>query len=396
MHSDRVDERIYLDNAATSWPKPPGVAEAMRAYLEEIGGSPGRSGHRMAIEAAALLVEARESLAALFNVEDPSRIVFTKNATEALNLALFSLVQPGDHVVTTGVEHNSVMRPLRALEARGTRLTVLPCGDDGIPDIAALERVLEQPTRLLVTTHASNVIGTVVPLKQMSELARARGVPVLVDAAQTAGAHPIDVSALGIDLLAFTGHKSLFGPPGTGGLCIGPGIDLKPLVLGGTGSESELELQPRFLPDALESGTPNTVGIAGLDAGVRFVLERGVEAIAAHERMLATRLLARAAEIPGLRVYGPPGAGGRIGLASLNLDGVSPSEAGLILDRRFGVMCRIGLHCAPAAHRTLGTYPTGTVRLAWSAFTTEAEIDAALDGLAAIAEHHALALGALR
>jgi cysteine desulfurase/selenocysteine lyase len=392
-----VERRIYLDNAATSWPKPPSVCRAMQGYLQEIGGSPGRSGHRMAIEAAGLLAEARENLATLFNVDDPSRVVFTKNVTEALNLALRSLVRPGDHVVTTGVEHNSVMRPLRALEARGARLSVVPCGKDGIPDLAALGRALELPTRLLVTTHASNVIGTVVPLGELVALAHARRVPVLVDAAQTAGAHPIDVSALGIDLLAFTGHKSLYGPPGTGGLCLGGGIELEPLVLGGTGSESELELQPEFLPDALEGGTPNTVGIAGLDAGVRFVLERGVEAIADHERLLASYLLSGLAEIPGLRVYGPAKAAARIGLVSLNIEGVSPSDIGLILDRRFGVMCRIGLHCAPAAHRTLGTYPFGTVRLAWSAFTTEDELDAALEGLAAIAEQRAgLTLGASR
>lgn len=392
-----MDQPIYLDNAATSWPKPAAVGQAMQEYLDDIGGSPGRSGHRMAIAAGALLAEARENLASLFNVEDASRIVFTKNATEALNIALRALVRPGDHVVTTGVEHNSVMRPLRALEARGTRLTVLPCSEDAIPELDALERALERPTRLVVTTHASNVVGTVVPLKHVLDRAHARGVPVLVDAAQTAGAHPIDVSTLGIDLLAFTGHKSLYGPPGTGGLCVGAGLELEPLVLGGTGSESELELQPAFLPDALESGTPNTVGIAGLDAGVRFLLERGVETIAEHERLLGGRLLAGLADIPGARVYGPEGPAGRIGLLSLNIDGVSPSEAGLVLDRRFGVMCRIGLHCAPAAHRTIGTYPTGTIRLAWGAFTTEEEIDAVLEGLAAIAEYHAdLALGAPR
>ncbi len=379
---------IYLDNAATSWPKPPEVAEAMHEYLEQVGGSPGRSGHRMAIAAAHLLAEARESLAELLGADDPARIVFTKNATEALNLALLSLA-PGDHVVTTSVEHNSVLRPLRALESRGVSVTLVPCSPDGLPDLDALESALRRRTALVVATHASNVLGALVPVERIARLAHEAGAPILVDAAQTAGAVPIDVAALDVDLLAFTGHKSLLGPPGTGGLWVREGIELRPLTRGGTGSASELELQPDFLPDALESGTQNIVGIAGLAAAVRFLSEIGVDAVQRHEQALAARFLAGAACIRGVTVYGPRAAERRIGLASFNLAGASPSDLGLILDRRFAIMARIGLHCAPRAHRTIGTYPDGAVRFAWSYFTTAEEIDAALAAVRATAERRA-------
>ncbi len=380
---------IYLDNAATSWPKPPAVAEAMHEYLDEIGGSPGRSGHRMAIAAAHLLADARESVAELLRADDPARVVFTKNATEALNLALLSLTAPGDHVVTTSVEHNSVLRPLRALESRGVSLTLVPCSPEGLPDLDALEAALRRRTALVVATHASNVLGALVPVERIARLAHEAGAPILVDAAQTAGAVPIDVAALDVDVLAFTGHKSLFGPPGTGGLWVREGIELRPLTRGGTGSASELELQPDFLPDALESGTQNVVGIAGLAAAVRFLSELGVDAVQRHEQELSARFLAGAAHIPGMTVYGPRAAARRIGLSSFNLAGASPSDLGLILDRRFAIMARIGLHCAPRAHRTIGTYPDGAVRFAWSYFTTAEEIDAALAALAAIAERRA-------
>lgn len=385
-----MESAIYFDNAATSWPKPAGVLRAMQTYLEDIGGSPGRSGHRMAIAAGHLLADSRMSLADLFHVDDPSRIVFTKNVTEALNVAILALVRPGDHVITTGVEHNAVMRPLRHLEAHGVELTVLPCSKEGMPDVDLLESALRRPARLLVTTHASNVIGNVLPLEEMSALAHRAGVPVLVDAAQTAGAVPIDVSRSGIDLLAFTGHKSLYGPTGTGGLCLGEEIDLDPVLRGGTGSASELEVQPDFLPDKLESGTLNICGLAGLNAGVRFLLEHGVETIRNHERDLTSRFLRELDEIPGVTLYGPRLAESKVGVTSFNVEGVSPSDVGLILDQRFNIMCRIGLHCAPAAHRTIGTYPEGTVRFGWSYFNTVDEVDEALAALRTIVERRAI------
>ncbi len=269
---------IYFDNAATSWPKPPGVAEAMTHYLAEIGANPGRSGHRLAVEAARMVYGVREAVAELFGAPDPLRVVFGANATEALNLALNGLLRPGDHVVTASMEHNSVMRPLRALERGGVQVTVVRCSPDGVLDPADLEAAIRPDTRLIALNHASNVVGTLLPVAEAGRIARQHGTLLLVDAAQTAGAYPINVQADAIDLLAFTGHKSLYGPMGTGGLVIGERVDvtqLAPLKRGGTGSRSEHEEQPEFLPDLCESGTPNAVGLAGLGAGMRWVLGAG-------------------------------------------------------------------------------------------------------------------------
>ena len=298
---------IYLDNAATSWPKPPGVAEAMTHYLAEIGANPGRAGHRLAVQASRVVYGAREAVAELFHAPDPLRVVFGANATEALNLALNGLLEPGDHVITASMEHNSVMRPLRALERAGVALTIVRCSPAGELDPRDIEAAILPNTRLIVLNHASNVIGTLLPLAEAGRIARQHGVLLLVDAAQTAGATPIDVQAEAIDLLAFTGHKSLYGPMGTGGLVIGERVDvaqLTPLKRGGTGSRSEHEEQPAFLPDLCESGTPNAVGLAGLAAGLHWVLDQGVERIRAHEQALTGQLLVGLAAIPGVTVYG--------------------------------------------------------------------------------------------
>ncbi len=372
---------IYLDHAATSWPKPPQVIRAMADYLESAGGNPGRSGHRLSIAAGRIVYEARESIAELFNIADPLRIVFTLNATQALNLALRGLLRPGDRVVTTGMEHNAVMRPLRALEKQGVNVTVIPCAADGSLDLQDWAGALNEPTKLVVLNHASNVTGTIQPVGAIAPLAHRAGALVLVDAAQTAGAVPIDVPEMGIDLLAFTGHKGLFGPPGTGGLVISDKVDaamIEPLVRGGTGSRSEFEEQPEFLPDRFESGTPNGVGIAGLGAGVRWIMSRGVDTIRAHELEL-TRLLVKALSgIPGVTVYGPREMSHRTATVSFTVDRRRVSEIGLRLDEDFRVLCRVGLHCAPAAHHTIGTFPEGTVRFAASMVTTTEDINAAL------------------
>src|SRR5437867_2597857 len=270
---------IYFDNAATSWPKPETVSSTMANCLRDAGGNPGRSGHRMSIAAARIVENARETLAELFHAEDPAQIIFTHNATHALNLALYGLLRPGDHAVTTSVEHNSVMRPLRHLESLGVEVTVAAANPDGILDIDSVRRALRPVTRLLVTTHASNVTGTLIPVEELATLARQSGVPYLIDASQTCGAVPIDLQNLGVDLLAFSGHKGLLGPTGTGGLYIRDGIVLSPLMRGGTGSDSAYETQPEFLPDALESGTLNVVGIAGLYAAARFLSEIGIAAV---------------------------------------------------------------------------------------------------------------------
>ena len=372
---------IYLDNASTSWPKPPEVMQAMVDFLERAGGNPGRAGHALSAAAGRIVSETREAIAELFNVSEPVRVIFTQNATYAMNLAIGGLLRPGDRVVTTGIEHNAAMRPLRALEKKGLRLAVVPCGPDARLDPAALERQVTPGTRLIVVNHANNVTGTLLPLAEAAGIAHRAGALLLVDAAQTAGAVPIDVQAMGIDLLAFTGHKGLLGPPGTGGLAMGDRVDvafLEPLVRGGTGSRSEDEEQPEVLPDKFESGTPNGVGLAGLGAGVRFVMAQGVVAIGDYEAHLAWELAEGLRAIPGVRVYAPGAA--EEGTATLSFTAASHrvSEIGRSLDQRFRIMARVGLHCSPATHRTIGTFPEGTVRFAPGFFTTIDDIRATI------------------
>ena len=378
-------EAVYLDNAATSFPKPEATLEAMMRYQREIGGSPGRSGHRLSIEAGRMVHETREILARLFNVDDPLRIAFTKNATEALNIALIGLLKPGDHVITTGMEHNSVMRPLRFLASRGVELSVIPASERGEMDPDDMRAAFRANTRAVVMTHASNVTGTIMPVAEIGALTRARGDIVLcVDAAQTAGALPVDVAAMGVDLLAFTGHKSLFGPQGTGGLYVRKGLDecIAPLMRGGTGSRSEFEEQPNFMPDKYECGTPNTIGLAGLGAGAAYILEKGVETVRAKELELTRRFLNHLQEFGGdLALYGPVEAEKRISLISFNLRDITPSDAALFLDEQWNIMCRPGLHCAPAAHRAIGTFPQGTVRFSFGFFNTEDHVDLAAEAL---------------
>ena len=387
-------EWVYFDNAATSWPKPAVMMRAMERFNDSIGANPGRSGHRLSIDAARVLFDARERVAELLGAADPLEIVFTKNGTEALNLALQGLLAPGDHLVTTSLEHNSVMRPLRALERRGVELTIVPGNAAGELAPADLIKALRKDTRAIVLTHASNVTGTLLPLSEIAGEAKARGIALCVDAAQTAGSIPLDVQALGVDLLAFSGHKSLLGPQGTGGLFVSREIEreLSPLLQGGTGSRSEFEEQPDFLPDKLEAGTPNTIGLAGLGASVGYLLERGVAEIRGVEQRLTQLFLDGARSLAGLTVHGNPDAARRTAVVSFNLAGRSPSEVAYALDQRFGILSRPGLHCAPAAHRTLGTFPQGTVRFSFGPNNTADEIAralAALDTLCQEAQSHA-------
>jgi cysteine desulfurase family protein len=372
---------IYLDNASTSWPKPPGVAEAMRRFMEDVGANPGRAAHRRAVEAGRIVYGAREAVCELFRAPDPLRVVWCKNVTEALNLALRGLLRTGDHVVTSSMEHNAVMRPLRALEAGGVELTVVQCSPQGLLDPADVEAAMQPHTKLVVLNHASNAVGTLLPVPEVGAICRERDVLLLMDTAQTGGVYPIDMQADQIDLLGFTGHKSLGGPMGTGGLIVGQRVDesrMEPLNRGGTGSRSEDEVQPEFLPDKYESGTPNAVGLAGLEVGVRWVLDQGVEAIRTHEVALTHRLIAGLCNIPGVAVYGTQDAELQTATVSFNLSGMACSEVGLRLDEAHGILCRVGLHCTPGAHRTIGTFPGGTVRFGLSAFTTMDEVEAAL------------------
>ena len=379
---------IYFDNAATSWPKPPGVSSAMVHFLNEVGANPGRSGHRLSIEAARVVYRARLAVADLFHAPDPLRVVFGHNVTEALNLALHGLLRPGDHVITSSMEHNSMMRPLRALQSKGIELTVVPCSAEGVLDPADVEAAIRPNTHMVALNHGSNVAGTLLPVAEVGVLCRQRDLLLLADVAQTGGAYPIDMQGDAIDLLAFTGHKSLYGPMGTGGLIVGQRVnvaEMEPLKRGGTGSRSEFEEHPDFLPDLGESGTPNAVGLAGLAAGVRWVLDRGLEAIRVHEVEIAQRLIGGLSGIPGVTVYGPRDAELQTATVSFTLDGLSPSAIGLRLDEEYGIMCRVGLHCAPTAHRTLGTFPVGTVRFGLGAMNTAAQVDEALAAVETLA-----------
>ncbi len=376
-------EIIYFDNAATSWPKPPETIAAMQNYLQNIGGSPGRSGHRLSIEAARIVFGAREKLAELFNIPDPLQIVLTKNATEALNIAIFGLLKPGDHVITSGMEHNSVMRPLRLMEARGIRITVIPCDKTGLLDPAQIAGAIEKNTKAIFITHASNVTGTVLPVADIGRIARDHDLVLCVDAAQTAGSYPIDVLDMNIDLLAFTGHKSLLGPSGTGGLYIREGLEknITPLCVGGTGSRSEMEAQPDFMPDRYEAGTPNTAGFAGLRAGVEFVLSRGLDEIKSKEENLTKVFIEGIGNLPGITLYGQTSVDQRIPVVSFNIDGMDPAAVAWEIDERFKIMARSGIHCAPSAHKTIGTYPEGTVRFSFSYFNTEEQVIQSIEAL---------------
>jgi cysteine desulfurase/selenocysteine lyase len=381
---------VYLDNAATSWPKPEVVYRSMDDYMRHTGANPGRSGHELSIEAGRIVYETRESLATLFSIGDPTRVIFTSNATEALNIVIGGFLHPGDHVVTSSMEHNSVMRPLRAAEQRGVEVTVVKCSPSGTLHTADMERAIGSNTRLVALNHASNVVGVLLPIAEVGLIARRRGVRFLVDAAQTAGCSPIDVEAMNIDLLAFSGHKGLYGPQGTGGLYIRKGIEssIEPLKHGGTGSRSEFEYQPDFLPDKYESGTPNTVGLAGLGAGVRFVLEQGGN-IQKKERELTSALLDGLRSIDGVVVHADDMASSRISVISFNILGLTPSEVAIQLEEEHEILCRPGLHCAPTTHRTLGTFPQGTVRLSPGYFSSEEDIDVTLEAVSGIAANRA-------
>lgn len=370
---------VYLDNAATSFPKPPATYDAVDAFMRTCGGNPGRGLYPRAVEAEELIDATRANLGRLFNVPDVSRIVFTCNSTEALNEAIKGVLQPGDHVLITSLEHNAVIRPVHHLETtRGVRVDVVEATPDGRVLVEAVYRKLRDDTRLVCCVHGSNVLGTVAPIRAIQAAAREAGAVLLVDASQTAGAWPIDLEAMGIDLFAFTGHKSLFGATGTGGLIIREGLDLEPLKEGGTGSVSESPDQPDFLPDRYESGTPNTFGLAGLNAGVKFLLETGVDKVHAHEVRLARILRDGLAGIDGITLYGPADFDDRLGIMSFNFQALDPTEACQVLGRKLGIAARCGLHCAPLTHRMLGTEKRGAVRFSVGYFLTDDDVHEAI------------------
>lgn len=367
-------KNYYFDNAATSWPKPRSVIKAMRSFFLNCGGNPGRSGHVKAIEAGKIVLNTRELLASLFNIKDISRIVFTKNATEALNIAILGILKKGYHVITTSMEHNSVLRPLTYLEKNGVKLSLVQANKAGQITLDSIEKEVNENTRLISVTHASNVTGTINNIEEIGAFCKRKNILFLVDAAQTAGQVEIDVERMNIDFLAFSGHKGLFGPQGTGALFIRDETALDPLMCGGTGSLSDREEQPDFLPDRYESGTLNVIGIAGLGAGIRFILKTGIDNIIKHDGHLLNIFLTELSNIKRIKIYGVCKAFKQTGILSINIQDISPSKVGELLDTRYSILTRIGLHCAPRAHKTIGTFPNGTVRFSWGFFTREKDI----------------------
>ncbi len=380
--SDKIKKMIYLDNAATSHPKPEAVYSAVDYVLREVGGNAGRGGHRLSIEAARIIFEARERLAELIGATDSARIVFTKNATESMNLALKGLgLKAGEGVVSTTFEHNSLAKCVRGLEADGVEVTLLTPESEGFLSLREVKEALQGHVKLLAISHASNVFGAIQDIEAIGRECRKNGVIFMVDAAQTTGSLPVDVMAMKIDILASTGHKALFGPQGTGFLYVREGLELTPLLEGGTGDEaSVLEM-----PERLEAGTLNAPGIGGLRAGIDFVLDNGVDKIRAAEVALMGELLQGVNSIKGSSILGPKKACDRVSLLTFNISGLYPVQVGITLDRDYSIMVRCGTHCAPSAHRTAGTFPEGGIRVSPGFFTKEADIQEFLRALRIIA-----------
>ena len=376
---------IYLDSSATSFLKPPQVAEAVYRSFNTIGNA-GRGAHAPTLNASRLIYDTREKLAALFGTPDPSRIAFTCNATEALNIAIHGAIHPGEHVITTACEHNSVLRPLYLKEKEGTELTIIPADKKGRIRYDLLESSVKSNTSAIVLTHASNLSGNVTDLAFVSNFAKKHGLLLIVDASQTAGSLPINVVKMGIDILCFTGHKGLFGPQGTGGLYVREGLTLSPLKSGGSGIHSFDRQHPTDMPTALEAGTLNGHGIAGLNAGLDYILSTGVKNIHAKEISLARRFVNGISEISDLKLYGDIDAPLRTPIISLNIGNMSSASVSDILWEDYEICVRAGAHCAPLMHKTFGTEKQGAVRFSFSCFNTEAEIDTAIRAMHEIAE----------
>ncbi|HEY4482142.1 MAG TPA: aminotransferase class V-fold PLP-dependent enzyme [Candidatus Brocadiaceae bacterium] len=377
---------IYLDNAATTFPKPEIVYKTMDTFYRTLGANPGRSGHKMAVAAEKEIEDTRMVVTKLFGIKDSNRFIFTFNATDAINMGIKGLLKPGDHAITTYLEHNAVSRALNGLERRNIiTVTKVRNSQDGFIDPDDIKNAITSKTRLIVMAHAPNVIGTIQPIQEIGRIAREKNVIFMVDAAQTAGVCEIDVNKCFIDMLAFTGHKGPLGPTGTGGLYVGEGVTLEPWREGGTGFEPASLSQPEELPFKLESGTPNTVGIAGLRAGVEYVLSRGIQTIRKHEQKLIDKLINALKDDSRFILYGTTDISKKVGILSINIKGFKPAEVGAILDQSFDIAVRPGLHCAPFAHQVLGTFPDGTVRISPGYFNTEKDIDQFITALDKIA-----------
>ncbi|MEP9411939.1 MAG: aminotransferase class V-fold PLP-dependent enzyme [Candidatus Brocadia sp.] len=382
---------IYLDNAATTFPKPEVVYKTMDTFYRTLGANPGRSGHRMAVAAEKEIEDTRNIVARLFGIKDSKRLIFTFNATDAINMGIKGLLKPGDHAITTFLEHNAVSRSLNGLEKRNIiTVTKVKNSPEGLIDPDDIKGAITTKTRLIVMTHAPNVLGIIQPIREIGRISRENNVLFMVDAAQTAGVCEIDVDNCSIDMLAFTGHKGPLGPTGTGGLYVGERVTLEPWREGGTGFEPASLSQPEELPFKLESGTPNTVGIAGLRAGIEYVLSKGIDTIMAHERRLTNKIMQALKDDQRFVLYGTTDISQKVGILSLNVKGFKPAEVGAILDQSFDIAVRPGLHCAPFTHQMLGTFPDGALRVSPGFFNTEEEIDHLIKALDKIASERIL------
>jgi cysteine desulfurase family protein len=385
-----VPDRIYLDNAATSWPKPEAVYSAVDHYMRELGAPAGRSAYHHAGEVERRVNEARQRVATLLGAPQAKQIIFTSNGTDSLNLALHGLLREGQHVVTSECEHNSVLRPLRELEeTRGVRVTRVPCNGAGLIDPDDVASAAEFPnTKLIALVHASNVTGALQPLEEVGQMALRYNIRFLVDASQSVGHLPVSVMDLAADMLAAPGHKGLLGPLGTGILYIAPGTDMRllPVRQGGTGTQSESDQQPKAMPDKFESGNHNVPGIVGLNAGVNYLAERGLDEIRQHEKELTAKLLDGFRSIKGVTIYGPGNADQQLGVVSISIAGYDPQEVATMLDSTYSIQVRSGLHCAPLMHQSLGTASSGgTIRFSLGPFNTAAQIDATVEAIGEIA-----------
>ena len=377
---------VYLDNAATSFPKPPAVGARMREYVDEVGATVSRGSYEAAQQAELVTLRLRQRLCALFGFADPSHVILTPGNTWGLNMLLLGALRPGDHALVSAMEHNAVMRPLTQLAKRGVSFDRIPCDAEGRLQTGRVQAMLRSNTRLVLLAHASNVSGTVQDAAAVGEICAARGIPFALDAAQTAGHIPLDFAALHLSALSVPAHKGLMGPQGIGALLLRPDFakTLEPLVSGGTGSVSDSEDIPLYLPDRFEPGTPNLPGIYGWEAALAYLESVTVEAAAAHDRALSERFLIGLRDMPGVALIGPDTAEGRVGVFSLDFPGKDNAEITARLEEDFGILTRCGLHCAPSAHRTLGTFPRGTVRLSLGWFNTEDNIGRALQAIKAV------------
>ncbi|NLN14580.1 MAG: aminotransferase class V-fold PLP-dependent enzyme [Tissierellia bacterium] len=375
---------IYFDNAATSFPKPKVVYDAILDAMVNYGANPGRSGHKLALRTSREVFKTRQLLSKLFNTGNPMNIIFTFNCTQSLNLGIKGVLKAGDHVITTHMEHNSVLRPIRHLNSLGVESTIIEANSEGLIDPKDIERAIRPNTKLIVTTHISNLVGSIMPVGEIGLLAKKKGIIYMVDAAQSAGVYDIDVKEMNIDILAFPGHKGLLGPQGTGGLYINEDLDMESILQGGTGSESSSMTQPDVWPDKFESGTINAPGIIGLGAGIEYIMEKGIDRIRKHEEELTRHFIEGVKDIDGIKLYGPL-TKNQAPVIALNLEDLDSSELSYILDEEYDIAVRPGLHCAPLAHKTLNTLNQGAVRFSFGMFNKHEEVELAIKALDEIA-----------